>query len=444
MTTTDHSISTTPSISNHWQPIAYMVAEVAACYPIIVLLDAYLFHTHLPVLWACLLLCAGGLGITMRIAGRRSIAKWKLSIWFLIWIGIGAALFGSLVHQTSLELIWIASLCIVLLGIFRGHMLVIGDWDTLFPLTLQFILLAVAWIFYVITGSEGKLNPAHFSIYSAGAITLFSILIRCGSRQIHHSVWEDGFPLAPLRAVIRRSRRWTWILIGVIAVIGGSGQLSIILSWLWQVIQSLFQPDEAAISSQMNERINPPPLLPPMDLPEQSPSILNAAWIERIAQIVMIAAITAFVIVVSIVVYRLMCKYGPPLWRWLLRILGIEHNISLPVEEQSAGYIDQTEKINPRSSYKRRTFKKKIPDDATERVRYYYAQLIRRGIKQGLDQHQGDTPNTLGNKLIDLNKKTSSTVSNQRISILINWYNQIRYGSKTVDSQELQSWESKD
>lgn len=444
MTTKSRSTIASYSISSHWQPLAYMLAEVAACYPIIVLLDAYLFHTDQPVLWALWLLCAGGLGITLRIASRSSSAKWKIISWSIVWIVVGAIILWTMIQQVGLSSIWIASICMMVIGLFRGNMLVMGDWDQLFPLTLQLVLLIVAWIFYVITGSEGDLSSTHFSIYLAGMIHLFAILMRCGSRQISYSVWEDGFPLAALQLVIRRSRRWTWILIGLIAIIGGSTQLSVILSWLWQKILSLFQNNEPTMPNQMIEPMIPPPLLPPMDLPEQSPSILNPEWIERIAQIIMIAALAAFVIGVGLFLYRLLRKYGPPLWRWLLRILGIESDIVVPVQEPSSGYIDQTEKIRPTSAPIGMNFKKKVPDDPAERVRYHYERLIRRGIKRGLDQHKGDTPNTLGRKMIDLNPKESSTYSEQRISILIHWYNQIRYGAKSVDAEELKGWEKKD
>lgn len=444
MTTKDRSRLANYPISNHWQPLAYMLAEVAACFPIIVLLDAYLFHTDQPVLWALWLLCAGGLGITLRIASRPYSVKWKTVSWSIVWIVIAACVFWMMVQQAGLSSIWIASLCIIIIGLFRGNMLVMGDWDQLFPLTLQLILLIVAWIFYVITGSEGDLSSAHFAIYMAGMIHLFAILMRCGSRQISYSVWEDGFPLAALQLVIRRSRRWTWILIGLIAVIGGSTQLSMILSWLWQKIVSLFQNNEVTVPNQMIEPNTPPPLLPPIELPEQSPSILNPAWIERIAQTIMIAALAAFVFGVGLFLYRLLRKYGPPLWRWLLRILGIESEIVMSVKEQSSGYIDQIEKIRPISSTLGKRYNKKVPDDPAERVRYHYERLIQRGIKRGLDQHKGDTPNTLGRKIVHLNPKESPASSEQRIYILIDWYNQIRYGAKSVDTEELKDWEKKD
>ncbi|ODP28867.1 hypothetical protein PTI45_01843 [Paenibacillus nuruki] len=444
MTTQDSSKAVGYSISSYWQPLTYMLAEVAACFPILVLLDGYLFHTDQPVLWALWLLCAGGLGITLRIAVRRFAVQWKTISWSVVWIIIGALVCWMILNHVSWTSIWIASISLLVVGLFRGNMLVMGDWDRLFPLTLQLILLIVAWIFYVITGSSGDLSSAHFSIYIAGMIHLFAILMRCGARQINYSVWEDGFPIAALQLVIRRSRRWTWILIGVIAIIGGSTQLSMMLSWLWQKILSLFQSNETVIPSQMIEPMNPPPLLPPMDLPEQSPSILDPAWIERIAQIIMIAALAAFMIGVGLFIYRLIRKYGPPLWRWLLRILGIESAIPLPAEEPSVGYVDQTEKIHSKPSPFRIPLKRKVPDDPAERVRYHYEKLIRRGLKHGLDQHQGDTPTILGRKMIHLNKKETSMDSEQRISVLIRWYNQIRYGAKSIDAEELKVWEKKD
>jgi len=444
MTTQDRSTTVGYSISSHWQSLAYMLAEVAACFPILVLLDGYLFHTDQPVLWALWLLCAGGLGSTLRIALRKSAVKWKTVGWFVIWISIGAVVFAMMLDHVHWESIWIASISLLVVGLFRGNMLVMGDWDRLFPLTLQLILLIVAWIFYVITGSAGDLSSAHFAIYIAGMIHLFAILMRCGSRQISYSVWEDGFPLAALQLVIRRSRRWTWILIGLIAIIGGSTQLSMMLSWLWQKILSLFQSNGTAVSDQMIEPMTPPPLLPPMDLPEQSPSILDPAWIERIAQIIMIAALTAFVIGVGLFVYRLIRKYGPPLWRWVLRILGIESELPLPAEEYASGYVDQTEKIRSKPSPFSIHLKRKVPDDPAQRVRYHYEKLIRRGIKRGLDQHHGDTPSTLEHKINALNKKDSSLDSEQRISVLIRWYNQIRYGVKSIDAEELKVWEKKD
>ncbi|WP_458119612.1 DUF4129 domain-containing protein [Paenibacillus sp. Z6-24] len=442
-----------------WHAI-HIIAGMAAVYPLILLLDVYGLRTQQPAGWLLILLSMAGLGTLLRTAGQARASGWKWIISLVIYMMLTAAALVWLYSESGGMPLLITAVVLGAAAMLYGIVLAEGQWDRVFPLKWQMILLGVTWIAYVAAGHAGGLDEVRGSIYAAGAISIFSILFRLGSQQIGSIAFEEGFSLAALRAVIRRSRSWTWLVVILIAIIGGSSQLSAALRWLWHRLVQLLSSDVKPQLSQPTEPVNPP-MLPPMDLPESDSSSLNPLILERIAQIVMLLALAAFAGWLGWMLYRLIRKYAPRLSRWLASLWG---GVLAEDAAEPKGYTDHTEKIqkplSPRRRWNRRS--EPIPSDPSGRVRYHYRQLLNNARKKGITVNVADTPTDIARRLspsvessvsdqhrlqgIQTEQIRTSNIQTQQIRLssvqrLIDWYNDVRYGNHSVSEEELQQWE---
>ncbi|ANF96157.1 DUF4129 domain-containing protein [Paenibacillus bovis] len=430
--------------------IVHMLTILAALYPLILLLDVYWLGTRYPAGWLLIILSMSSLGMVLRTAGIARQSGWKW-IMGLLFCGITAtAAFGWLYMQTGGVLLLFTALVLGLAGAICGIALAAGQWDRIFPLKWQLILLGITWIAYVAAGRSGALDEIRGSIYAAGAITIFAVLFRLGSQQIGSIAFEEGFSLAALRAVVRRSRSWIWLIVVLIAIIGGSNQLSAALRRLWYYLMQLLTPDAPPQLSQPTTMVNPP--VPPLiDLPQSDTETMNPLILEKIAQIAMLLATAAFAGCLGWLLYRLIRKYAPRLSRWLASLWGSA------LSEDSAeprGYTDHTEKIQKPHAARLRWNRRSdpIPADPSGRVRYHYRQLVRHSRQKGINITSADTPAAVARKLSDLSNHNNLEEQSGRISSadpagkagvhrLIDWYNAVRYGNHPVNQEELLQWE---
>lgn len=459
-----------------------ILVEAIAVYPILVLLDGYWLHTGQPWMWSLLLLGCAGIGSGW-ISARNENQQSRISS-IVIWIIYALLTAGSLYrllayHGTTLH--WIVAIVLMICGVLRGRMLVRGSWDTLFPIRIQLIALGLTWVVYIAAGRSEGLYDVRGTLYAAGACMLFSLLFRFGAQQIDYISLDEGFSLAALRAVVSRSRRWIWLAVVIIALIGGSNQIS---AWLWSVWQSMLRmltPASVPPPQTLQPNYTPPPQ-EPLLLPQSEDHSMNPFWIQKIAQIAMLLAGSAFVGWLGWLLFRMIRKYAPRLYRWLLALWEpMNHN-----HQASSGdaYTDELESIEPTpNNPKRRLFaNRRLPDDPAARIRYHYRELLRRAKRKGLLIAPSATPLEVGRQLEPtarteqetgipdstteydhdrsdqqqsvsthsnhtenraLSHGTSSAASHSSTPIrqLIALYNRARYGEKPVAMEEVEEWE---
>lgn len=462
-----------------------ILVEAIAVYPVLVLLDGYWLHTEQPWMWSLLILSCIGIG-----SGWHSIANdnrkaqiGSVVIWIVYVLLAVMSLYMLLQHsQTSAS--WIVASVLALGGLLRGRMLLRGSWDTLFPVRIQLIALGVTWVVYIAAGRSDGLHDVRGSLYAAGAWMLFSLLFRFGAQQIDYISLDEGFSLAALRAVVSRSRRWIWLAVVIIAIIGGSNQIS---AWLWSVWQSLLgMLTPASVPSPQS--VQPNDILPsqePLLLPESEDNSMNPFWIQKIAQIAMLLAVSAFASWLGWLLFRMIRKYAPRLYRWLL---ALWEPIAYTDHGQSGdAYTDEVEPISPaHQKEKRRLFaNRRPPDDPSARIRYHYRELLRLAQRKGLHVPPSATPLEVGRQLehaardehgvsrldrttaydhsdhqhsdrqqrpspVDHTNQehaatsyanSASSNASTTIGKLIALYNRSRYGGQSVSMQEVEEWE---
>ncbi|WP_046225455.1 DUF4129 domain-containing protein [Paenibacillus dauci] len=441
------SVPVRQSISKN---MVQMLIILAAIYPLIILLDAYWLGTRYAAGWLLIMLSMGGLGTILRTAGTARESGWKWITGLLFYVVLAGLALGWLYIQTSSIALLVMALVLGVAGMIYGIALATGQWEKVFPLKWQLILLGITWIAYLAAGRNEGMDEIRGSIYAAGAISIFAILFRLGSQQIDSIAFEEGFSLAALRAVVRRSRSWIWLIVVLIAIIGGSSQLSTALRWLWHRLMQMLTPHEPPRMSEPANVVNPP-MLPPMDLPKTDTDGMNPFILEKIAQIAMLLAITAFAGLIGWMVYRLIRKYAPRLYRWLTSLWGG------PLSEDSTepkGYTDHMEKMEKSHPSRLRWNRhgESIPSDAPGRVRYHYRQLVRRARKKGIAITAADTPADIAYKLSNSPNYEQSDRQPERsdhidqtgrvgIQRLIGWYNDVRYGNHSVSEEDLEQWE---
>ncbi|MEW4368790.1 hypothetical protein [Paenibacillus kandeliae] len=460
-----------------------ILVEAIAIYPILVLLDGYWLHTGQPWMWSLLLLSCAGIGSGWNGTGNENQQSriGSVTIWF-IYVLLAAGSLYMLLQYNGTTLHWIVSIILMVGGLLRGRMLMTGSWDMLFPIRIQLIALGLTWVVYIAAGRSEGLYDVRGTLYAAGACMLFSLLFRFGAQQIDYISLDEGFSLAALRAVISRSRRWIWLAVVIIALIGGSNQIS---AWLWSVWQSLLgmlTPASVPPPQTVQPNYTPPPQ-EPLFLPQSEDHSMNPFWIQKIAQIAMLLAGSAFVGWLGWLLFRLIRKYAPRLYRWLLALWEpMDHNHSA---QSADAYIDELEAIQPtHNKQKRRLFaNRRLPDDPAARIRYHYRELLRRAQRKGVQVAPSATPLEVGRQLEPTarteqgtgipdriakyeydrsdqqqsistpsnhteNKalshgtsSASSSPSATSIRQLIALYNRARYDEKPVAMQEVEEWE---
>ncbi len=440
--------------------VIHILMELAAIYPLLVLLDAYLLQTDMPWSWVMLLLGFAGIGTLLRPAVRLyALTNGTLIVLFAILTGIACY---SISTAPSTIITWIAVALFGVLALLRGIAIARSDWDRIFPIRWQLIALALTWIIYIVAGNSNSIHDVRGSLYIAGAFTLFALLFRFAAQQIDYISLDEGFSFASLRAVIQRTRRWTWLVIVLIVILGASDQITSWLEQAWSALIAWLSPSAAPPPTILTNMSNPPPM-EAMPLPEPNETtMMNPFWIEKAAQLITILAVATVISLVGVVIVRLLRRYAPKLYRWLLSLWEPQ---SLEEDKETVdAYTDEIERLQETPKPARRFLQRnRKPAEVDERVRYYYRQLISRADKKGITLAASATPERVGRQLApqeyaestqDTSTFTTGNLSSLHgsrgnspdsagIRELINLYNRVRYEGQPVDEPELAQWEQK-
>ncbi|WPP40242.1 DUF4129 domain-containing protein [Paenibacillus hunanensis] len=432
--------------------ILHIAMELAAIYPLIVLLDAYLLQNGLPWNWILLLLGIAGIGTLLRPAVRLNV--WTNSILLIVYAVLILVGCYRIAATQPAVITWIAAVILGVVALLRGVMIARSDRDRLFPIRAQLIALGLTWIIYIAAGSSSSIHDVRGSLYAAGAFTLFTLLFRFTTQQIDYISLDEGFSFASLRAVIQRTRRWTWLAIVLIAILGASDQLTIWLERAWQALLSMLNNQTAPPPSMSTETYTPPPM-EPLQLPETSNTGGDPFWVEKLAQLIVLLALCAFIGWIGYVVIRLIRRYAPKLYRWLLSLWEPQQLQEQEVHVDT--YTDEVQKLAERSDQPRRLFQRnRKPAQLDERVRYYYRQLLNRADKRGIPIAVSATPEHVGRQLAPEEYRQATTTGINRAASaieehesipgagtkeLIALYNRVRYDGAPVEEQELARWE---
>ncbi|WP_322903249.1 DUF4129 domain-containing protein [Paenibacillus campi] len=443
----DHPVSSRTVAS-----IIHIVMELAAIYPLLVLLDAYVLRTGMSWNWVLLLFGSAGIGTLLRPMQRLNGLVTGISF-AMYAVLVSVALYGILA-ASSIVTIWLAVSVLAVSALLRGIMIARGNMERLFPIRWQLVALGLTWIVYIVAGSSSSIDDGRASLYVAGAFTLFALLFRFAGQQIEYISLDEGFSFASLRAVIQRTRRWTWLVVVLIAILGASDQLSLWLEQAWKAVVAWLSNTSAPPPALPTDTYTPPPL-EPLQLPEASSSTTDPFWIEKIAQLIVLLAVCAFIGWLGLVIIRLLRRYAPKLYRWLLSLWEPQQLRQEVVA--TVAYTDEVQQLNEPARHTRRWFARTYkPSQPDERVRYYYRQLLSRASKQGITIAASATPERVGRQLAPEQYANRSTLvmdeSARQTRIadttagtkeLIELYNRVRYDGQPVAEQELAQWEQR-
>ncbi len=435
----------------------HIAIELAAIYPLIVLLDAYVLRNGMPWNWLPLLFGLAGIGTLLRPAVRlKALTNGLLLGVYAVLIIIAG--YSIAVAQPA-TVTWITALVLGILTLLRGMMIARSDSDRLFPVRWQLVALGLTWMIYIAAGSSPSIHNVRGSLYAAGAFTLFTLLFRFATQQIDYISLDEGFSFASLRAVMQRTRRWTWLVIVLIAILGASDQLMIWLERAWRAFLAWIGKQTTPPPSTPTDTYTPPPL-ESLQLPESSNTGSDPFWVEKLAQLIVLLALCAFIGWLGYMIIRLLRRYAPKLYRWLLSLW--EPQQLQADAAQADTYTDEVQKLAESSAHPRRLFQRiRKPVRPDERVRYYYRQLLSRANKRGITIAASATPEYVGRQLAPEEYAQALAASQHSHSFtpgqnepaatsgaatsgtreLIRLYNRVRYDGEPVDEQELARWE---
>ncbi|MFD1886131.1 DUF4129 domain-containing protein [Paenibacillus wenxiniae] len=432
--------------------VIHIAIELAAIYPLIVLLDAYGLHNGMPWIGLLLLLGIAGIGTLLRPTVR--LNRLTNGLLFCMYAVLIVIAYYSIAAAQPAAATWIAAIILSVLALLRGMMISRSHSDRLFPIRWQLVALGLTWMVYIAAGSSSAIHDVRGSLYAAGAFTLFTLLFRFATQQIDYISLDEGFSFASLRAVIQRTRRWTWLVIVLIAILGASDQLTIWLEQAWRAFLAWIGNGIVPPPSMPTDTYTPPPM-EPLQLPDSGNTGGDPFWVEKLAQLIVLLALCAFIGWLGYMMIRLLRRYAPKLYRWLLSLWEPQQ-----LQAQSAQtdtYTDEVQKLTEPSGAPRRPFQRiKKPGRTDERVRYYYRQLLSRAGKRGIAIAVSATPEHVGHQLApeeyaqdraaSAQDNGSTAAQHEPVATsgtreLITLYNRVRYNGEPVDEQELARWE---
>jgi hypothetical protein len=394
----------------------YALLEIAAVYPLLLLLSIYVMDINALVI-------AGFMWLSSMIG--RVCFQWvkKRGVSWLCSIAICLVFFVTVEGWTSGWSQWIV-IILVLVSSLRGSSL--KNWDERFPIRVQFVALLITIVIALFAGSALSIVMKG-GLYIAALLILYSYLVSLQSRQLQTAAMGDSWASVALRPFRVINRIWMFIIILPIIMIALYSEFAGGIYWLFRsAVQWVLG---WLASSQESNNITPPEEQNPLDLSllltDYSPSE-GGEWVNVLIQ--------AFVVIlIAIAAYYIGKIALRGIRRWMNRLEHLWGIASSVMREEAPPYVDQAEQLEiptrPRFMFRQRDI---FPTNGRDQIRYYYRNMIRKAIKNGLSYSTSQTPNEVASQLGTT--PNSGSLAQEVISI----YNDVRYGNKTIDESQLQ------
>lgn len=405
--------------------------ELAAWYAFILLISLYLIRQ--PSLYIAGMMWVGGVSgmVIAVLVGRKR--RWMTWLCILLVGGLIYATLGQFNIGIRGWMTWVFVTAVAL----RGSRLNEYVWKSSIALKHQLVGIGCTLILFVFSFKLSLTALDAGSLYVAGLISLCSWLLRLNSTQVQKETLSDSpHQQVALKGFVSMNRRWSIVVMGVMITFGAFTQLSQGLYWLWNqfakwlngLINHINQPLDSVTPPQ---EIIPPDLFPNGEPTKESGSSI---WMEVIYWVLRLI----LAVVVMYLLYQLVRFISRQIGRLIAMLTSEE---SAPRNQQSkdtASYIDKIEKIETKR--RPRPFRRKrdnLPEDIHGKVRYYYKRMVQRAIQQGLLYSTSQTPNEVAVHL-EGQKSMGTMQSISAVQEMTSFYNDVRYGEKEVEEQQLQ------
>lgn len=406
--------------------------ELATWYVIILLISLYLLRQ--PSLYIAGIMWIGGVcGMVISVlVGRKR--RWMTWLCILL---VGGLIFATL-GQFNIGIRGWMTWFVVTATALRGSRLNELVWKSSIALKHQLVGIGCTLILFVFSFKLSLTALDAGSLYVAGLISLCSWLLRLNSTQVQKETLSDiPHQQVALKGFVSVNRRWSIVVMGVMIAFGAFTQLSQGLYWLWiqfakwlnVLLGHINQPSDSVTSQQ---EIIPPELFPMDGEPTKDSG--TSIWMEVIYWVIGL--------ILAVVVMYLLYQFVRFISRQLGRLIAmLTSEESVPRNHQSkdtASYIDKIEKIETKR--RPRPFRRKrdnLPEDIHGKVRYYYKRMVQRAIQQGLSYSTSQTPNEVAVHL-EGQKSMGTIQSISAVQEMTSFYNDVRYGEKEVEEQQLQ------
>lgn len=322
--------------------------------------------------------------------------------------------------------------------IYRGMRLRNGNWDTVLPLSAQFVGLAAYLLFPIVANMIPVLKEQYYVIYLSGFFVLIVFFYRLNRIQIMRANLNNSTGDRVPAKVIRTNR---YAVGAVLLLLILAANLDAIKRWLgdlWARFKEWLndflsrQPPQGEAEMPQSE-----PVPSFFDQLGKEPRERSEFWktVEEIAvNILTVAIVTAFV---AGVVY-LFVKRGIPFIRNWMSSMNKRR-------EEEADYTDETEKLavpewgrKLKNVLGRMTVRRTAePAGDRERVRHLYKKMLSAAAKDGYQHHPSLTPAESERELERMGWRK------QPVELLTRLYNRVRYREADVHEQDMLELRSK-
>jgi hypothetical protein len=306
-----------------------------------------------------------------------------------------------------------------------------GDWDQLFPASVQLIGLGLYLIYPLFVKAFPALHEWNSFMYGATLFMVVVFLFRLNGFQLNRANLNRSNQQGVPSVVTKVNKIAVAVVIAVLIGAANIGLLKRLLLKLWDLLAAWLSTltgteelvEETPIESQQPDMSE----MFPGEIKEQS-----ALWklIEQVFMYVVTALIIGGIIVgVGWLIIKVVV---PAVRRWLS---------DLNMQRQDQGeFIDETEKMDSNDWRKRmklamsRLTKRteQEPEDMEGRIRFRYKRMLQEAEKDGYQHKPSLTPVEAGLKLDGIGWQK------RPVSLVTKLYNRVRYGAGAVSEAELE------
>jgi hypothetical protein len=410
------------SIKRYRLALWRMLVELATWLPVLVLVQVFALERSLFVMLALL----AGASLCGYIIGR---FRMKIFVEWLLSMGI------SLIAVYLIYRVDLLSALLMFIGIAvliaRWIRIRKGDWDQLFPASVQLIGLGLYLIYPLFVKAFPALHQWNSFMYGATLFMIVVFLFRLNGFQLNRANLNRSNQQGVPSVVTKVNKIAVAAVIAVLIGAANIGLLKRLLLKLWDLLAAWLSTltgteelvEETPIESQQPDMSQ----MFPGEIREQS-----ALWklIEQVFMYVVTALIIGGIIVgVGWLIIKVVV---PAVRRWLS---------DLNMQRQDQGeFIDETEKMDSNDWRKRmklamsRLTKRteQEPEDMEGRIRFRYKRMLQEAEKDGYQHKPSLTPIEAGMKLDGIGWQK------RPVSLVTRLYNRVRYGAGVVSEAELE------
>lgn len=397
--------------------------ELAAVYPLVVLLAVFGLHLSAAALLLFLLVIHYAAGL-IGFSQTRDKAKTRMAaILGGALLAAACALAVYLIYGFSLKGALLLAAAVLLAG--RGW---IGGrkqfWGRL-EYVLPLLGLAANLIVYAVSRNNELLTGYRPSFYIAVLVILITLLFRSNSDKLRAAFRANDKRPLPMGRILAANRKLTGWTLAVILLLTAWQGLGPLLSWLWGKAVSQISFPKQEIQPEMQET---PDLALPGGGFQKGPSA-TPLWLKIAGYALLGIVLLAVLLFVCFLLYRLFSRWLPAgVKRFIHQLLLRLKQLGVAVKEQT-GYVDEVERLEPLAN--RRKVKSRLKKQGSNAgspesdPRAAYRSFIRSAMRKGFKFQASHTPGENGEKLAE--SGSYSNLTPQETKELIQVYELARY-----------------